>query len=125
MRGLGADEFVDRRRFEDVVSGVDAVVDTVGGTIQDRSWEVLRTGGVLVSLDGVACPESAKARGVRGVSIPFRTSVAPALEVIGHLLDARRVKPLITEVFPLEQARRVHELAERAEIRGKIVLVVI
>ena len=51
VRGLGANEVIDFRsaRFEDVTGPVDAVIDTVGEAIQQRSFGVLKPGGVLVS----------------------------------------------------------------------------
>ena len=49
---LGAGSFVDveRERFEDVVGQVDLVFDLVGGEVLERSWTVLKPGGVLVSV---------------------------------------------------------------------------
>ena len=51
LRELGADQVIDYRaaRFEDVVKDVDAVIDLVGGETADRSYGVLKPGGVLVS----------------------------------------------------------------------------
>jgi NADPH:quinone reductase-like Zn-dependent oxidoreductase len=48
----GAEEVIDYStdRFEDFVSGVDAVIDTVGGEIRERSFGVLKKGGILVSV---------------------------------------------------------------------------
>src|SRR4029434_9350917 len=52
VRGLGAERVVDykKERFEDSVSGVDVVLDTVGGDTQLRSLRVLKPGGILVSV---------------------------------------------------------------------------
>ena len=51
VRQLGADEFIDYKnaKFEDKVSGVDVVFDTVGGDTQERAFQTLKRGGVLVS----------------------------------------------------------------------------
>src|SRR5439155_835536 len=70
LEELGADEVMDysSARFEDRLRRVDAVIDTVGGDTLDRSWGVLRPGGVLVTIAGDA-PEAIAAKyGVRGVS---------------------------------------------------------
>src|SRR6266478_9285227 len=58
LRQLGVDQPIDykKTRFEDVASDVDVVLDTFGGEVQERSWKVLRKGGILVSL--VAPPEA-------------------------------------------------------------------
>ena len=69
MRGLGADMVVDYKteKFEDVAHGIDAVLDTIGGDTQARSWATLRDGGVLVTTVGaVNEPSEAAARGVLG-----------------------------------------------------------
>src|SRR5436190_1002753 len=64
-RELGVDEFIDYRtqRFEDVVRDADAVFDTVGGETQERSWKVLKKGGVLVSIVQPPSEQSAAAHG--------------------------------------------------------------
>ena len=55
LRKLGASEVIDytRTRFEDVVHDADAVLDTIGGDTQKRSWGVLKPGGVLASIVGI------------------------------------------------------------------------
>ena len=69
VRQLGADEVIDYRaaRFEDAVRDVDVVFDTVGGETQDRSWKVLKRGGILVSIVQPVPEEKASAQGVRGI----------------------------------------------------------
>ena len=51
VRELRAAEVIDFRtqRFEDYVHNVDAVIDTVGGETQARSFAVVKPGGILVS----------------------------------------------------------------------------
>ena len=55
VESLGADEVLDYRArpFEEQVSGVDAVFDTVGGDTLPRSFAVIRRGGQLVTIAGV------------------------------------------------------------------------
>jgi NADPH:quinone reductase-like Zn-dependent oxidoreductase len=52
LRELGVDEPIDytQQRFEDIARKIDIVLDTLGGETQERSWSVLKKGGVLVSL---------------------------------------------------------------------------
>jgi NADPH:quinone reductase-like Zn-dependent oxidoreductase len=127
VRGLGADEVIDHRatRFEDVLGrdAVDAVIDTVGGEVQRRSFAVLRRGGMLVS--AVAPPDAgeAAARGVRALF--FLVDVDRArLERIAALFDAGALTASIGTVLPLDQARAAHEILEgtRPRTRGKILL---
>ena len=69
-RGFGADQVIDYKSddFAARVSGVDVVLDTVGGETQKRSLGVLRPGGTLVST--VAPPDEAAAK-ARGVTATF------------------------------------------------------
>ena len=58
LRELGADKVIDYRttRFEEAVGDVDVVLDTIGGETQQRSWKVLKKGGILVATLGISSP---------------------------------------------------------------------
>ena len=125
-RALGADRVVDVRasRFEDVVAGVDVVVDTIGGDVQERSFTVLTPGGVLISAVSVPNQEKAAERGVRAEFFLVEVSSA-RLDRIAALIDAGQLQPRVGDVLPLSDARLAHEmLAGRPHKRGKIVLAV-
>ncbi|HEX6628290.1 MAG TPA: NADP-dependent oxidoreductase, partial [Gemmatimonadaceae bacterium] len=51
-RGLGAERVIDYRKekFEELVTGADVVLDTVGGATQEKSLRVLKPGGIIVSI---------------------------------------------------------------------------
>ena len=120
---LGADEVIDYKqgRFEQEVRDVDVVLDVIGGETQQRSWGVLKKGGVLVSTAGIASAEAAAAHGVRGEAM-LRSPNADQLAQIAGLIDAGRVKPVVQAVLPLAEARRAHEMIQAGGINGKIVL---
>jgi NADPH:quinone reductase-like Zn-dependent oxidoreductase len=123
--GLGAQEVIDHRavRFEDVVSGVDAVIDLVGGEIQARSFAVLRRGGILVSAVSKPDQEVATRHGVRALF--FLVDVTTAhLTQIAAMIDAGDLTVNVGAVLPLADARVAHEMLEgsRSRPRGKIVL---
>jgi NADPH:quinone reductase-like Zn-dependent oxidoreductase len=126
LRELGADLFVDytSARFEGVARDVDAVIDTVGGETQARSWAVLRGGGVLVTTVELEMPEEARQRGLRGSQVHTRTE-RRHLEELGGLIDSQAVRPVLSRILPLAQARKAHELMEARHVRGKLVLDVI
>src|SRR5271165_2900947 len=69
VRGLGADDVIGYHaaRFEEMLRDVDVVLDTIGGETRERSWRVLRKGGVLVTLVSPIPPDVAEQHGVRGV----------------------------------------------------------
>jgi NADPH:quinone reductase-like Zn-dependent oxidoreductase len=123
VRELGADEVIDYHatRFEDVAHDVDVVLDTVGGDTQQRSWKVLKKGGVLISTVGISSPEEADKYGVRGVSFGVQPDAAE-LTKIARLIDDGKMKPVINTVLPLSDAIIAHEMSQTGHVRGKIVL---
>lgn len=123
-RALGAHRVIDVResRFEDVVADVDVVLDTIGGDVQDRSFAVLKRGGIMVSAVSVPDQQKAAQRGVRAQFFLVDVS-SSRLARIAALIDAGDLKPLVGDVLPLAEARLAHEmLAGRPHQRGKIVL---
>jgi NADPH:quinone reductase-like Zn-dependent oxidoreductase len=123
LQSLGADQTIDYNttRFEDVIRDVDVVLDTITGETMERSWQVLRKGGILVSILEPPSPQKAAAHDVRQAHVFVRPS-ADQLDEIARLVDAGEMSVLVENVFPLEEARRAHELSEAGHARGKIVL---
>jgi len=126
LRELGADEVLDYNsfRFEDKFRDVDVVVDTVGGDTLERSWGILRRGGVLVTVVGDAPQEKSDKYGVRGVSFLVQPNRIQ-LGKISDLLDAGTIRPIVDAVFPLAQSRQAYERGLLGHNRGKLVLQVI
>ncbi|UCF32155.1 MAG: NADP-dependent oxidoreductase [bacterium] len=120
---LGADEVIDYTRtpFEEVTGDLDVVLDAMGGRIQERSWQVLKKGGVLVSIVGPPDREKAAEYGVRGEGVFVQPSAAQ-LTSIAELIDGGQIRTNVTEVLTLAEAARAHELSETEHVRGKIVL---
>jgi NADPH:quinone reductase-like Zn-dependent oxidoreductase len=123
LETLGADEVIDYRaqRFESIARDVDVVLDTVGAETQERSWQVLKKGRILVSLVRSPSDEKARALGVRGAMIENRPDGA-ALAEIAKLIDSGKLKPVLNRILPLSEARRAHELSQSGQTHGKIVL---
>ncbi|MDF2435240.1 MAG: hypothetical protein JWP44_4871 [Mucilaginibacter sp.] len=126
VKGLGADEVVDYQavRFEKIVKGVDMVLDTIGGDTQQRSWQVLKPDGILVSTVGLSSPETGTASGVRSASVTARPNAAQLAE-IGRLIDAGQVKVNLQTVLPLTEAHQAQALIQCGHSQGKIVLQVV
>ncbi|HEX6478198.1 MAG TPA: NADP-dependent oxidoreductase [Ktedonobacteraceae bacterium] len=127
LRELGANEVIDytTTRFEEVVKPVDLVFDLVGGDTLARSWQVVKPGGMLVSV--VSPRPSADA--IKGYDVRFAWFVVQPnreqLVQIGALIDAGRIRPIIDTVLPLAQARQAYEQGAKGHTRGKIVLQVV
>lgn len=124
LRELGVDTPIDysTTRFEDVVSGLDAVLESQGGEIRQRSWGVLRPGGIMVSILGPLPPEDAEAHGVRGTHLLVKPNGAQ-MGLIADLVAQGKVHPVVQEVFPFSRAADAHRLLEAGHARGKLVLV--
>jgi NADPH:quinone reductase-like Zn-dependent oxidoreductase len=123
VRELGADEVIDytKTAFEEAVDNVDLVFDTMGGETQKRSWQVLKKGGILVSILGQPPQKDADAWGVRQASFVVKPDAAE-LGQIADLIDSGDVKPVVETVLPLSDARKAQELSQTGHTRGKIVL---
>ena len=127
LKQLGCDLPInyETTRFEDVVHDYDAVVESMGGEVRNRSWKVLKEGGILVALIGPPpSEEDAKAHGVRAAII-WGQAKSNQLTEIARLADSGKVKPEIAAVFPLRDAAKAHQMSETEHVRGKIVLQVV
>lgn len=123
LRQLGADQMIDytKASFDTVVQDADAVLDTIGGETQVRSWRVLKPGGVLASTLGAPTEPESRPRGARGVGVEGARGL-PALGRIAELVEAGALRQHVTEILPLAEARKAQELSETGHVRGKIVL---
>jgi NADPH:quinone reductase-like Zn-dependent oxidoreductase len=125
VRHLGADEVIDYRaaKVEEIVCDADVVLDTIGGDTQDRSWEILKPNGILVSVVQPPPQEKAKAHGARGVFLISKAR-GDQLTQIADLVASSQVKVNVETILPLREARKAQELSQSRHTRGKIVLVV-
>lgn len=123
LHDLGADEVVDyaSNRFEDKIKDVDVVLDAIGGDTLERSWGVLRRGGVLVTLTASLPPEKPAQYGVRGIFF-IVTPSREQLTKIGALIDSGSLKVIIQKILSLDRAREAFLQALSGHNRGKIVL---
>jgi NADPH:quinone reductase-like Zn-dependent oxidoreductase len=123
LKQLGADVAIDytKTKFEDVVKDVDAVLDPVGGETLARSYGVVKKGGIVLDLVGRPDPAELDKDGIRGAAIWVRPN-AKDLAEIAQLIDAGKIKPVVTQVLPLSEAIAAERQAETHHTRGKIVL---
>ncbi|MGX1545485.1 NADP-dependent oxidoreductase [Streptomyces adustus] len=128
LREIGVDEPVDYRStdFTQAVRDIDVVLDTLGGETSVRSLEVLRPGGIVVSIVPVGGQDyfdEAERLGVRAVRMLVDADRS-GMQEIARMAEAGQLKATIAETFPLAETARAHELGETGRTTGKLVLLV-
>ncbi len=122
LRGLGADQIIDYNQedFTKVVSGVDAVFETVGGEVAKRSFAVLRPGGRAAFIaSGNAAPVSPRAD-----VASLRPKVGrdrAHLERTAALVTSGAVRVPEITTYALADAAAAHKVSEGRHFRGKLV----
>ncbi len=125
--GLGANECIDYKaqRFEDVVKDIDFVLDTHGGEYVDRSLQVIKKGGTIVSIPSsvnAGVKEKAKAKGINGLTMMVQSSGEDMQHLAGWLGDGT-LRAEVSKVFSFEQMAEAHQAVETGKTRGKVVVI--
>lgn len=147
VKSLGADEIINYKteKFDEILKNYDAVFDTLGGEILEKSFEVIKRGGKIVSVSGLPNARFGKEYG----SGLFKTLLFSAashkltalekkhnghytflfmkpsgeqLRIIANFIETGKIKPIIDRVFPFEDAQNAMEYAESGRAKGKIIL---
>lgn len=123
VKDLGADEVIDykNQKFEELLKDYDAVFDTVGGETADKSFKVLKKGGVIVSMLGQPNPDLAKQHGVAAIGQGTETN-AKHLTRLAELVDSGKIKAQVDKTFPLDHVKEAFDYQEKSSPRGKVVL---
>ena len=129
LRELGADEVIDYREvdFAAALTGVDVVIDAIGGDYFDRSLRTMNPGGTFVALSYDVTPAMKTRAAERDITADFML-VEPdlvGLTAIRALVTDGRLRPAVDTVLPLADAAKAHELGETNRVAGKIVLTVV
>jgi len=122
VQALGADEVVDynAQDFTKVVSGCDAVFDTVGGEVAQESFAVLRPGGRAAFIaSGMEAPKPARSD-VTSLRPPVGRS-RQAMERIAELVETGAVRQPVIKLYRLWEAADAHRLSESRHFRGKLI----
>jgi len=122
VKSLGADQVIDynAQNFTRVVSGCDAVFDTVGGEVAKQSFAVLKPGGRAAFIaSGAEAPKPDRGD-VTALRPPVPRS-RKAMERIAEVFMAGGVKPPEVKLYKLSQAADAHRLSQSRHFRGKLV----
>jgi NADPH:quinone reductase-like Zn-dependent oxidoreductase len=122
-RGLGADVVIDYKtqRFEEQAEDLDMVLDLIDGETRERSWKLLKRGGVLVSTLTEPSQEVALRHGVRALRYTVEANGRELAEIV-DLVRLGKVRPHVQKTFRLEDASLAMAAVEKGGAVGKIVL---
>jgi NADPH:quinone reductase-like Zn-dependent oxidoreductase len=123
VRALGADVVIDYKtqRFEEHAKDLDMVFDLIDGETRERSWKLLKRGGVLVSTLTEPSQEEALRHGVRALRYTVEANGRELAEIV-ELVKLGKVRPHVQKTFRLEEASLAMAAVEKGGAVGKIVL---
>ncbi|MCC3646727.1 NADP-dependent oxidoreductase [Cytobacillus oceanisediminis] len=147
VKTLGADEIINYKteKFEEILKNYDAVFDTLGGEILEKSFEVIKSGGKIVSVSGLPNARFGKEYGSgffktllfsaashkltalekkhnAEYTFLFMKPSGEQLRIIANLIETGKIKPIIDRVLPFEDAQKAMEYAESGRAKGKIIV---
>lgn len=124
LKQYGADQLIDSTsKFEDKAKNIDAVLDTVGGDVQQRSYSVLKPGGALVAITQPPSAEEAAKHNVQASFLVTAVSTA-SLDVVAKAVDSGEIKPLVGQVRPLADVAQAWREIKAARPQGKVVFTI-
>ncbi|MDA2528332.1 NADP-dependent oxidoreductase [Bacillus cereus] len=147
VTSLGADEIINYKteKFEDILQNYDAVFDTIGGATLEKSFNIIKSGGNIVSVSGMPNARFGKEFGSgffktllfslaskkltalekkhnAQYSFLFMKPSGDQLRTIANYIEAGQIKPVIDRVFPFEDAQKAMEYSESGRAKGKIIV---
>lgn len=125
---LGADECIDyqTQKFDEVVSDVDFILDSIGGDNFVRSLKVLKPNGTIVLLPTIKKEEAdkvAKEKGIKNYHHIMMHSSGKDMNEIAKMLSNGSMKSHVSKTYPMTEIRKVHEDMVSGGHTGKIVVV--
>ncbi|MAW99776.1 MAG: hypothetical protein CMN72_09040 [Sphingomonas sp.] len=124
VRGLGVDRVIDykKERFEDQVADIDMVFDLVAGETRDRSWGVLRKGGVLITTLSEPDSNMAAKHEVRAETYMAHPDPKALGQVVAMMAEGK-LKVTVAERYRFEDIATAYDRAENSHPRGKVAIV--
>jgi len=111
------------KNFEDILHDYDAVFHTVGGETYRRSFRVLKSGGIIVSMLEQPNSELVSQYGVKAI-FQFTQVIRERLMKLAQWADQNNIRVNVEKTFSLDEAGKALNYQKIVHPRGKIVLVV-
>lgn len=147
VKSLGADEIINYKteKFEEILKDYDAVFDTIGGTTLEKSFNIIKSGGNIVSVSGMPNARFGKEFGSgffktllfslaskkltalekkhnAQYSFLFMKPSGDQLRIIAKYIESGQIKPIIDRIFPFEDTQKAMEYSESGRAKGKIIV---
>ncbi|TVY02094.1 NADP-dependent oxidoreductase [Cohnella terricola] len=147
VKSLGADLVVNYRKenFEELLTGYDAVYDTLGGAALEKSFRILKPNGQIVSISGMPNARFGKEQQLGWIKTTILSIVSrkitahekksqakyhylfmkpsgTQLKIIKEFIEAGRIKPIIDKVYSFKDAGEAFRYLEGGSAKGKVVI---
>ena len=141
VKALGADRVIDYKTedYKSIVKDADIVFDTLGQNYTAEAFEVIKKGGIVVSVVGPLDEESAQMFGMNDYKLPeelaslvrdqeasykfiFMHPNGSHLEVIKSLIEDENIKPIIDTIYPFNESIDAFLHLASGRAKGKIVI---
>lgn len=147
VKSLGADEIINykKEKFEDILKNYYAVFDTLGGTTLEKSFDIIKSEGNIVSVSGMPNARFGKEFGSgffktllfslaskkltalekkhnAQYSFLFMKPSGDQLRIIAKYIESGQIKPIIDRIFPFEDTQKAMEYSESGRAKGKIIV---
>jgi NADPH:quinone reductase-like Zn-dependent oxidoreductase len=122
LKQLGVDQAIDytTTKFEDVARDVDVVLNCVRADALGRSYPVVKKGGTIVSITDEPDEAECAKRGLTCSRLGAHPD-AKVLQELANLIEAGKMKSIVSQTFPLSEASKAHQQIETHHTLGKIV----
>lgn len=147
LKNLGADVLIDykKQNFENLLKGYDLVLNSQDTKTLEKSLNILKLGGKVISISGPPTPDFARATGApwyvkiiltllsagirkkakqKGIDylFLFMRAEGEQLRQITHLIESGIIKPVVDKVFPFEKTNEALSYVESGRAKGKVVI---
>lgn len=117
VESLGAVAYDYGRKLPEQLGELDVVIDTIGGSALDQAYELVKPGGLLLSVAGVPSEERAKERGI--LAVASGNKGAAPMQQIARMLAEGRLKTSLGPVFRWEDLAAAQDLVQFGRSRAQ------
>lgn len=123
LKRLGVDLLIDYKteKFEEMGGDYDVVLELIGGEVLEKSYDVVKKGGILIETAAGLDEAKLKECGIRGVQFIMKHD-ASELSKLAELVHDGVIRPRVSRVLPLAEASDAQDLSQSGQAHGKIVL---